>query len=166
MSELNLLSRSEVLSDSRPRARSPLEPALAHADDTLAIDDLSLSTGKLEVRGDVRGLDVDAEVVAITPTRALVVCPVEESAEVSARLRAQGYFVVDRWAALAGVRVRGETLMRRLTDLDLDKLPAAGAVAHVRAVVLRDGDEFRIFFPQEYGHYLAEVVIDAALGLS
>jgi len=62
--------------------------------------------------------------------------------------------------------VRGETLMRRLTDLDLDALPAVGAVAHVQAYVIRDvGDTFRLFFPQEYGHYLAEVVIDAAEGL-
>jgi sarcosine oxidase gamma subunit len=56
--------------------------------------------------------------------------------------------------------------MRRLTDLDLDSLPAVGAVAHVKAYVLRDDAEtFRLFFPQEYGHYLAEVVVDAAEGL-
>ena len=56
--------------------------------------------------------------------------------------------------------------MRRLTDLDLESLPAAGAVAHVQAYVLRDGgDVFRLFFPQEYGHYLAEVVVDAAEGV-
>jgi sarcosine oxidase gamma subunit len=41
-----------------------------------------------------------------------------------------------------------------------------GAVAHVQAYVLRDDAEtFRLFFPQEYGHYLAEVVVDAAEGL-
>jgi hypothetical protein len=68
-------------------------------------------------------------------------------------------------AALAGVRVEGETLMGRLTDLDLDELPAVGPVAHVQAYVLRDGDVFRLFFPQEYGHYVGEVVVDAAEGL-
>jgi hypothetical protein len=56
--------------------------------------------------------------------------------------------------------------MRRLTDLDLGALPAVGALAHVQAYVLRDeGETFRFFFPQEYGHYLAEVVIDTAEGL-
>jgi sarcosine oxidase gamma subunit len=67
---------------------------------------------------------------------------------------------------LAGLQVHGEALMRRLTELDLDELPAVGAVAHVQAYVIRDGGEtFRLFFPQEYGDYLAEVVIDTAEGL-
>jgi sarcosine oxidase gamma subunit len=74
--------------------------------------------------------------------------------------------VVDQSAGLAGLRVRGEGLLRRLTDLDLDELPAVGALAHVQAFVLRDDEEtFRLFFPQEYGHYVAEVVVDAAAGL-
>jgi hypothetical protein len=55
--------------------------------------------------------------------------------------------------------------MRRITDLDLDALPAAGAIAHVQAVVLRDGDAFRLFFGQEYADYVAEVVIDAHEGI-
>ena len=66
---------------------------------------------------------------------------------------------------LAGLQVTGELLLRRLTDLDLDALPATGMIAHVRATVLRDGDEFRIFFPQEYADHVAEVVLDAAAGL-
>jgi sarcosine oxidase gamma subunit len=79
---------------------------------------------------------------------------------------ADGFLVVDLSAALAGLQLRGEALVRRLTDLDLDSLPAVGAVAHVQAYVLRDDAEtFRLFFPQEYGHYLAEVVVDAAEGL-
>ena len=56
--------------------------------------------------------------------------------------------------------------MRRLTDLDLDALPAVGKLAEVPAVVLRDGDRFRIFFPQELGHYVAEVVLDTLDGLA
>jgi sarcosine oxidase gamma subunit len=39
--------------------------------------------------------------------------------------------------------------------------------AHVQALVVEDGDEtFRIYVPQEYGHYVAEVLIDAARGLA
>ncbi|MBA2461601.1 MAG: hypothetical protein H0V45_07555, partial [Actinobacteria bacterium] len=68
--------------------------------------------------------------------------------------------------ALAGIQVTGEQLLRRLTDLDLDALPAVGALARVPATVLRHGDEFRIFFPQEYADYVAEVVLDTAAGLA
>ncbi len=164
MSELDFLNRPKILAEFRPRARSPVERALQDADPALGIEDISLSTGKLEVRGELDELDVEAELVRITPKRALVLCPVEDSDALRSRLADRGLFVVDRWGALAGLRVTREHVMRRLTDLDLDGLPATGAVAHVRALVLRDGEGFRIFFPQEYGHYLAEVVVDAAKG--
>jgi hypothetical protein len=139
--------------------RSPLERALAGAPD--GIEDIS-KTGKLEVRGDIEGLDGD--LVRITPERALVLSDYDATAELVEKL-SQEFLVTDMTAALAGVRVHGETLMRRLTDLDLDDLPAVGPVARVQAYVLRDGDGFRIFFPQEYGHYVGEVVVDAARGL-
>ena len=143
--------------------RSPLERALRDAPPEVA--DVSV-TGKLEIRGDVATLNSRAlEVVPITPERALVLCDFTKTGEIRAKL-SERFLVIDMSAALAGLQVRGETLMRRLTDLDLDNLPAAGAVAHVQAFVLRDeGDVFRLFFPQEYGHYLAEVVVDAAEGV-
>jgi hypothetical protein len=80
-------------------------------------------------------------------------------------LREQGH-AAETTSGLAGIQVTGERLLRRLTDLDLDALPATGLVAHVRATVLRDGDEFRIFFPQEYADHVAEVVLDAIAGLA
>ena len=163
MTELEFL-RPPASADLPVRALSPVARALAKADPTLGIEDISLSTAKLEVRGELGDFDLH-EVVRIAPTRALVLCPIEEEADVYTRLREQGSFVVDLWAALAGLRVRGEKPMQRLTDLDLERLPAVGRVAGVRAVVLRDGDEFRIFFAQEYGDYVTEVVVDAAEGL-
>lgn len=143
--------------------RSPLERALAHA--PAEITDVSL-TGKLDVRGDVASLKTRAlEIVRITPERVLVLCDFTRTAEVRAKL-AERFHVVDLSGTLAGLQVRGETVMRRLTDLDLTALPAVGNVAHVQAYVLRDDAEtFRLFFPQEYGHYLAEVVIDAVEGV-
>jgi sarcosine oxidase gamma subunit len=72
-------------------------------------------------------------------------------------------------AGLAGMEIEGpqvETLLRRLTDLRLDRLPAVGAVAHVRALVAPAGNGYRLWFAQEYSDYLAEVVIDAAEGLT
>jgi hypothetical protein len=145
--------------------RSPLERALAGADTSLGIRDVS-RTGKIEVRGEIAELEVEgADTVWITPHRALVLCDYEEAAEIRGRL-SERFLAIDMTAALAGLEVRGEQLMCRLTDLDLDNLPAPGPVAHVQAVVMRDADEtFRIFFPQEYGHYVAEVVVDAAEGL-
>jgi sarcosine oxidase gamma subunit len=143
--------------------RSPLERALREAPPEVA--DVSV-TGKLEIRGDVGTLKSRAlEVVPITPERALILCDFTKTGEIRAKL-SERFLVIDMSAGLAGLQVRGETLMRRLTDLDLDNLPAAGAVAHVLAYVLRDEEDvFRLFFPQEYGHYLAEVVVDAAEGV-
>ena len=67
--------------------------------------------------------------------------------------------------ALAGLELEGERAMRRLTDLDLEALPAAGKVAEVSALVLRDRERFRIFFPQEFAHYVGEVVLDLLEGV-
>ena len=161
MSDLGFLSPSRAGDEAV--WRSPLERALAHA--PAGIEDVS-RTGKLEVRGDVAAI-AEREVVRLTPRRGLVLCPWEETTAVRARLRSEGLHVVDQTAGYAGLRVQGATLMRRLTDLDLDRLPAAGALAHVQAIVLRDDEHtFRVFVPQEYGHYVAEVVVDAARGVA
>lgn len=144
--------------------RSPLERALAHAPEGL--EDVS-RTALFEVLGDLDGLDADgAEVVRLTPERALVLCPFEEAGRLRTRLAGAGRLVVDVSAGWAGLRIRGEAVLRRLTDLDLDSLPAAGALAHVQALVLRDDAEtFRVFVAQEYGHHVAEVAADAARGV-
>jgi len=141
-----------------PRLASPLARALAEQD---AVRDLS-GLAKIEVRGEVPG-GVDADVVRLGPHRTLLFCPYERGAELRRSLPGR---VFDVTAALAGLELRGEQAMRRLTDLDLDALPAAGKVADVPAIVLRDGDAFRIFFAQEHGHYVAEVVLDALAGIA
>ena len=142
--------------------RSPLERALREAPPE--IGDLSL-TGKIEIRGELDSLDAGGvELVRITPTRGLVLCDFTKTVELLEKL-SHDYLAIDVSATLAGLSVRGEQVMRRITDLDLDALPAAGAVAHVQAVVTRDGDSFALWFGQEYSDYLAEVVIDAWEGL-
>jgi hypothetical protein len=160
VTELAFLSpdraRSEDLFD--PRFASPLARVLGG---TTAVQDLS-RLGKIEVRADVDAIDVPAEVVRITPWRALVLCPFEQCAELRARLPGM---VIDMTGALAGLELEGASAMRRLTDLDLEALPAAGNVAEVPALVLRDGSRFRIFFPQEFAHYVGEVVLDVLEGL-
>jgi heterotetrameric sarcosine oxidase gamma subunit len=162
MTHLDFLSPDLAAPDAR--WASPLERALAHA--PAGIEDLS-RTAVFDIRGEVTGIAADdAEVVRLTPDHALVLCPFEEAGRVRTRLAGARRLVVDLSAGWAGLRVQGETLMRRLTDLDLDALPAAGIVAHVHALVLRDeGETFRLYVAQEYGHSLAEAVIDAAEGL-
>ena len=146
-----------------PTMVSPLARAFAHGRPR-GIEDVSLTTGKIEVRGETGPVE-GAEIIPITPARALVLCDYERCAE----LRAGFDTAIDLTGALAGLRIDrpdAETLMRRLTELDLDDLPATGAVAHMPATVLRDGPtSFRLFFPQEYGHSMAEIVFDAARGL-
>jgi hypothetical protein len=161
MSGLSFLSPAAARATDgfEPREASPLARALAGAS---GLRDLSL-LGKLEVRGPAVGdLGADVEVLPITPTRTLVVGPPDRCAELRAALPG---FVVDASAALAGIALEDERLMRRLTDLDLSALPAAGKVASVAAVVAADEGGFRIFFAQEYGHSVVETVRDLQAGL-
>jgi hypothetical protein len=71
-------------------------------------------------------------------------------------------------AGLAGIELAGPhapKLLRRLTDLDLDALPAVGPIAHVRALLVASGaDTVRLWFPQEYSDHMAACVLDAAAG--
>jgi heterotetrameric sarcosine oxidase gamma subunit len=163
MSHLDFLSPDLASADAV--WRSPLERALAHAH--AGVEDLS-RTGVLEVRGELNGLEAgDAEVVRLTPERALVLCPFEEVGELRRRLGNEGRLVVDVSAGWAGLGIPGdEALLRRVTDVDLGQLPAVGSLAHVRTILIRpDNETFRVYFPQEYADYVAEVLIDAAQGL-
>ena len=78
--------------------------------------------GKLEVRGDVDAARRDP--ARPRPRRSWLwsaTCSCERD-----RLVDLGYRVYDMTAALAALEVEGEDLMRRLTELDLDALPAIG----------------------------------------
>jgi hypothetical protein len=150
----------------RPRLRSPLDRALGSARLGIHLRDLSLSLAKFEVRGDLDRIDGD--LIRMTPQRGLVLAPYARGAELETRLRQQVATVIDMTGALAALRIEAPdaaTLMRRLTDLDLDSLPAVGAVGRVPALVRGGGEAFELFWPQEYGHYLAQVVVDTADGL-
>ena len=159
MSDLVFLSPGRASAEAT--WRSPLERALEGAPPE--ISDLSL-TGKIEIRGDLPKSVKDGDLVRITPTRGLVLCDFTKTVELLEKL-SKDHFAIDVSASLAGLSVRGDAVMRRITDLDLDALPAAGAVSHVQAIVTRDGDSFALWFAQEYSDYLAEVVIDAHEGL-
>jgi hypothetical protein len=72
-------------------------------------------------------------------------------------------------AGIAGIELEGgqaAQLLARLTELDLDALPAFGAVAEVRMLLERPAARrFRLWFGQDLAGYVAEVVLDTAEGL-
>ena len=144
---------------------SPLRRALQHADPE-AVRDPSLD-GVVELRGDVYSVEPGAgeELVRLSSGRGFLFTD-GDAADVAERLRAAGVLAFDATGALAGIAVRSEQAMRRLTDLDLDGLPAAGPFARVPALVLRDEDGwFRVYVQQELGHDVAVAVLDALAGV-
>jgi len=161
------VSRLSFLSPDECDTDVALVSPLSRADLGQAVTDVS-GLGKLEVRGDVDSLaPADGEqVLPLGPRRALVVTdgPTGQARE---RLAEAGYRVYDQTAALAALELEGDDLLRRLTELDPATLPAVGAVARGVAAVIepRGGERYRLYVPQELGHYVAEVVTDAARGL-
>ena len=141
---------------------SPIRHALGEG-----VVDLS-HLGKLELRGAVGSVapGPGEELLPLSPRRALLV---SEGSAVAAgeRFTGSGVRCYDVTAALAAFEVEGEDLMRRLTELDLSRLPAVGSIARgTRAVIQRrGGGRFRLFVQQELGHYVVEVVLDSLAGL-
>jgi glycine cleavage system aminomethyltransferase T len=136
-------------------------------DDRLAavgIGDLS-HLAKFEVRGDAALPDGAEGAVwhRISSRRALALCPFAKADWLRDRLERAFAFVLDQTAAYAILAVVGPQappVMRRLTHLH--EFPASGDVAHVGSHVLEQTDGYWIVFPQEFGHYLWEVAVDAA----
>jgi hypothetical protein len=141
-----------------------MSPVSAHAvsplRQVLGVADVS-HLGKLEVRG-----GVPAGAIPIGVGRALVVVDGDARGERD-RLLGEGYRVYDMTAALAALEVEGEALMRRLTELDLERLPAVGSILRGTPAVIerREGERFRLFVPQELGQFVAETIVDLAAGL-
>ena len=144
---------------------SPLVRALDGVDASV-VTDLSLE-GKVELRGDLDRVEPleGEELVWLSPRRGLLLTDDPLAAVV--RVRARGVLAYDVTGGLAGFALEGEQLMRRLTDLDLDALPAAGPFARVAAVVVRDeGERFRVYVAQELGHDVVTAVLDMRAGLT
>jgi hypothetical protein len=144
---------------------SPLARALDGIDPSI-VADLSLD-GKVELRGDlelVHPLEGE-ELVRLSPRRGLLLT--DDPLGAVERARDRDVLAYDATGLLAGFAVAGEQLMRRLTDLDLDRLPAAGPFARVPAIVLRDeGERFRVYVAQELGHDVVHATLDALEGLA
>ena len=144
---------------------TPLRRALEAADPQ-HVRDLSLD-GIVEVRGDVSSVKPDSgeELLRLSPRRGFLFTGADPVAVVE-RLRVGGALAYDATGAYAGIAIAHERVMRRLTDLDLDSIPTAGPFAHVTALLRRGADGwFHVHVHQELGHYVAEAVLDALVGL-
>ena len=142
---------------------SPLARALAGAPE--GVRDLS-ADGKVELRGDLALYEVaeGETLVRLTPRRCLLLT--DDPLDAVERARQGGLRAYDMTGGLAGLAFERETLFRRLTDLDPGALPTAGGFARISAVLVRDdGERFRAYFPQELGHYVAEVILDLLAGV-
>jgi hypothetical protein len=179
LSTLDFLSPSRCAADT---LSSPLRRALETVSDTgvrkdgafgapsgsqRLVGDLSLH-GNVEIRGDLDFVQPLAgeELVRLSHRRGFLFTS-DDPAGAATRIREQGVLAYDVTGGWAGFALVGERLMRRLTDLDLDALPAAGPFARVPAIVLRDeGERFRVYVPQELGHDVVLAVRDAIDGLT
>jgi hypothetical protein len=130
------------------------------------VRDISLE-GVVEVRGDldrVAALDGE-ELVRLSPRRGFLFTG-GDPADVVERVRAAGPRAYDATGALAGMAIADERLLARLTDLDLSQVPTAGPFARVWALFRRGEDgEYLVYVHQELGHYAAEAVVDALVGV-
>ena len=148
------------------RAETDGKPNGSEQTDIGGLLDLSLD-GKVELRGPLHLVELEPgeELIRFSPRRGLLLAR-DDPAEVVERVRETGVLAYDVTGALSGLAFEGERVARRLTDLDLDRLPTAGMFAKIGAVLVCDGGErFRVYFPQELGHYVAECVLDAIAGL-
>jgi hypothetical protein len=144
---------------------SPLRRALEDADPAV-VRDLSLE-GIVEIRGNVDAVTPGEgeDLVRLSSRRGFLFTD-DDPVDVAERVRAGGALAYDATGALAGIAVASEQAMRRLTDLDLDRIPTAGPFAHVTALFRRGPDGwYRVYVQQELGHYVAEAVLDALAGL-
>lgn len=184
-------ARAVVRSDVRPLARSSMDRRQREAGATFAerdgwlvpvslpgeaerlaavgIADLS-HLGKLELSGSsapAEQLAAGAGVIAvhvISPRRTLFLCETSQTTAVHESLAEHGT-VLDVTAALGALALVGpetETLVRRLTHLH--EIPSSGELAHVNTVHLlaHPAGGVVLVFPQEFGHYLWNVVVDRA----
>jgi hypothetical protein len=144
---------------------SPLRRALEGAD-AAQVRDLSLE-GIVEIRGRVDSVSPGAgeELLRLSPRRAFLFTA-GDPVDAASRIRAAGALAYDATGAYAGIAIADERVLRRLTDLDLERIPAAGPFAHVSALFRRGPDGWiNVYVHQELGHYAAEAVLDAIAGL-
>ena len=101
---------------------------------------------------------------AISPRRALVLCPPEHGDAVRATVGDRySLDVTGAYSVIAIVGPEADTVLRRLTHID--HFPSGGEIAHVQGHVLRCDGGYRVLCAQELGQYVWEVAVDRATAL-
>ncbi len=137
-------------------------PDQAAALETVGIAELP-QLGKLDVRGAGERPTQTVLWYQVTPGRALCVTRAGDTSAVRTALERSSRTAVDVSAGIGSVALvgpRASDLLRRLTELET--FPASGLLSHIHGHVLPLEGGFLLLFPQEYGHYLYEVLLDAA----
>lgn len=187
MSTLAFLS-TDATADSRwtPIARSPMqrqqrergarfetrhgwELAVAFPNESEMLESVGIAElpqfGKLDVRGaGARPSATRCTWYQMTPQRALCITDATITRSVRAELQESARQVVDVSSGLGSVALigpRAGEFLRRITELE--SFPASGVVCEVHGHVLTINGGFLVLFPQEYGHCLYEVLLDAAV---
>ena len=120
----------------------------------------------LEVRGAVDSLQpADGErLLPLGPGRSLLAGARAGARE---RLAADGFLAYDMTGALTMLELEGDHLLRRLTDLAPEQLPAVGSVTRGTPALIEPlgQSRFGLYVPRELGQYVADVVADLERGL-
>jgi glycine cleavage system aminomethyltransferase T len=101
---------------------------------------------------------------AISPRRALVLCPPDRGDSVREQIGDR--FALDVTGAHAVIAIVGpqaDTVLRRMTHID--HFPSGGEIAHVQAHVLRSEGGYWVICAQELGQFVWEVAVDRASAL-
>jgi hypothetical protein len=129
----------------------------------LAFLSAGTAAGVVELRGDVGAFE-EERIVRLTPRRAVALT--DDAPALVARARASGLRAYDLSAGHAEIRIEGEMLLHRLTEVDVDEPTAAPVARGVPALVFPRAGGYDVYVPQELARYVQEVVRDLQEGLA
>jgi len=134
---------------------------------SLAFLSTGAATGVVELRGDAGAFE-EERIVRLTPRRAVALT--DDAPALVARARASGLRAYDLSAGHAEIRIEGDALLRRLTEVEVDAPTAAPVARGVPALIfprsISDGGGYDLYVPQELARYVREVVRDLQEGLA
>jgi sarcosine oxidase gamma subunit len=121
------------------------------------------AAGVVDVRGD-DGLLPAGRVVRLTPRRAFVLCDDPGAAVREARER--GLRAYDLSGAFTVIRIDGDALLRRLTEVEVAEPLAAPVANGVRALIVPLGTaRYELYVPRELADHVGAVAADLREGL-
>ncbi len=130
---------------------------------SLAFLSTGAATGVVELRGDAGAFE-EERIVRLTPRRAVALT--DDAPALVARARASGLRAYDLSAGHAEIRIEGDALLRRLTEVEVDAPTAAPVARGVPALIFPRAGGYDLYVPQELAGYVREVVRDLQEGLA